>query len=383
MKILILTEFFPKTDKGEITGGVETRAFYIAKELAKEHEVTVITSRFKDTSKFDNFGNINVIRCGVKRSYSQTGSILQRLSYIISAYLIGKKLDIDIIDGYNYISYIPAIWISKKKKIPAIATYHDVWINGDWIKNVGFISGIIGEIIERYILSSKGKKWRLFITNSNATKNKLVDFGVSQNKIYTIYSGIILDMYNKIIVEKYNDLTIVCLARLVKYKKIDNLINAINIVKNEIPNIKCKILGDGPERKSLELLVKRLNLENNVEFMGFVNHSDGAVILKSSHVFCLPSIVEGMGLVTVEAMAAQVPYVNSDIPPTVEITNNGKGGLLFKKEDYKDLANKIIILLKNKKIYNEKFLEAKEQVKIFDWSNITKNIEEIYILATK
>lgn len=154
MNILIITEYFPSSEECNVKGGVEARAFYIAKNLAKNHNVYVITSWEEGLSQKDEFCGISVIRCGKQRKYSQGGSFIERLSFMNEAVKTGKKLDVDIVEGYNFITYPVAYNISKKLNIPRVATYHDVWLGGEWIKNLGFF-GIFGEILERYILSKK------------------------------------------------------------------------------------------------------------------------------------------------------------------------------------------------------------------------------------
>ena len=81
-------------------------------------------------------------------------------------------------------------------------------------------------------------------------------------------------------------------------------------------------------------------------------------------------------------MAAGVPFVSSRIKPTVEITQNGKGGLLFKPEDPNDLSKKINILLSDTGLYGEKVNEGKNLAKQFDWAIIAKQTEEVYHRAT-
>ena len=178
MKILIVSEFFPLSIKAEISGGVETRAYYVAKLLSKKHKITILTSQIKGSKKKERFDGFDVIRCGNIRQYSQKDAFLDRLSFMIYAYKIGKKLDFDIVDGYNFISYAPAYLIAKYKNKPSIATYHDVWIN-QWVKNIG-ITGLIMEILERYVLS---RKWTRFITNSNFTKNNLIKVGIKKEML--------------------------------------------------------------------------------------------------------------------------------------------------------------------------------------------------------
>jgi len=378
LKIGIVTEYFPKSEKAELRGGAEARAFHVAKQLAKKQEVVVIASRERGTPEEDEFLGVKVFRHGKKREYSQKGSLVGRLSFIVEEEKTLEKFD--IVDGYNFISY-PVAWrISKRQGIPAIATYHDVWL-GEWVKNIG-PSGVLGEILERYVLS---RKWEKFIAESGYTRDRLVEAGVKKNRIEVIPSGVDLSLFEEIKTEKYREPTICCIARLVYYKHVDDLIRALELVKSEIPNIKCKIIGSGPEERKLKALVKGLNLRENVEFLGFIKeHRQVIRILKSSHVFCLPSTVEGLGLVVVEAMAAGVPFVVSELPALVETTCR-KGGLFFKPLKYKDLADKLLLVLKDRKVQRALIREGTRQAKKYDWEILVKKIEKVYndVMAVK
>ncbi|AEK20112.1 glycosyltransferase family 4 protein [Methanococcus maripaludis] len=374
MKILIITEYFPSSENCDIKGGVEARAFYFAKNLAKKHDVTVITSFDAGTLHNETISGINVIRCGKKRNYSHGGNFIDRLSFIFSAIKTGKRLDVDIVDGYNFISYIIAYKISKFLNIPRVATYHDVWI-GEWIKNMGLINGIIGEILERYVLS---KKWDKFIAVSKYTKQKLKNKGIREDNISVAYNGIDLENYNSSNDKEEN--TICYVGRLVKYKKVDDLIKAVKIVKNDIPNIKLNIVGSGPEEKNLKKIVTEKNLEDNVKFLGFLkSHSEVMEYLKRAKLFSLPSVVEGFGMVTIEAVACTTPYVNSKIPPTVEITHNGLGGILYEPENISELSDSIKCLLNDNDLYLTKQVECKNLSKNYDWKELSKILEKEYL----
>ena len=377
MRILIVSEFFPKSESCEFSGGVEHRAYHVARELAKKHEVTILAAYEKGAPKVTEFSGIKVIRCGKQLRYTQKGNILGRLSFIIDSARVGRKLKADIVDGYNFMSYPQSYFIGKSLGAPKVITYHDVWV-GKWIKHIG-PSGLLMEFLERYVLFNKGKKWDKFITNSNFTKNNLVNVKIPAEKIQTVYCGVDLDSYKDIYVRKFERPTVCFIGRWVDYKRVDDLIKAINIVKKDIPNIQLKLIGSGPEENKLKGLVKELNLEDNVDFVGFVEkYQDVMKILKRSHVFSLPSIVEGQGIVTVEAMACGVPYVNSRIGPTVEITDNGKGGLLFEPKNYGKLATQLLRLFQDKDLYVKCVKEEKKLVKNFDWKNLAKEIENVY-----
>lgn len=376
MNILILSEYFPNSEKAEITGGVESRAFNVAKRLAKRHKVRIITSWHKGLKRKDRFLNFDVYRVGPNHHYSHAGSIFSRLRFVDAAVNLGRGFsDTDIIDGYSYLTYLAAYEISKKIKKPRLITYHETWL-GEWIKNKGLITGFLGEMWEGRVLRRKFDK---IISVSKFTKMRLVNNGVKQSKIVVIPNGVDIEHFNSIKAKKSPNPTICCINRLTPKKKVDDIIKALSIVRSKIPNIRCKIIGKGIEMDHLNRLVRRFEIEKNVDFVGFLENYDDVIrILKTSHVFCSASVVEGFGMVVVEAMASSVPYVCSDIAPFREITEGGKGGLLFKAEDYKDLAEKIIKLFKDNKLYKAKIREEKELVKKYSWDKITNTIEEVY-----
>ena len=170
MNITYITEYFPYSGEGDITGGVESRCFNIAKNTSKNHNLTIITSWKKGQLRNHKIGNIKILRVGPHHDYSNEGKILSRLKFSLAAYKIAKKIKSDVINGYNFISYLPAYYAAKKIKAKKIATYHEVWL-GEWIKNKGFIAGNLGAIWEKLVLKSK---WDKIISVSKFTANRLI-----------------------------------------------------------------------------------------------------------------------------------------------------------------------------------------------------------------
>ncbi len=369
MKIGIITEYFPKSDILDIKGGAEACAFNEGKYLAKKHNITVITSNEHGVKKKDKILGIKVIRCGRKRKYAQSGSIFSRLIFMLDAYNTGKKEDFDILVGYNFVTY-PIAWkISKKLKKPCVARYHDMWI-GEWVKNFG-ISGIIGELMERYILS---RDLDMILSVSNYTKNKLKKH-FDPEKIMVIPNIVDVSPIN---VQKFTKPTVCCVSRLVDYKRVDDLLRAVAILKETMPDIQCKIIGTGPRDDYLKKLSEKLSIEENVHFCGFLeDHDDVLKIIKSSHIFCLPSIVEGFGIVIVESMALGVPFIASNIPPLVE-ASGGKGGLFFKPKNFEEIADKVEYILNNKELQESLKKEGVMKSKEYTGERIIEKIEIIY-----
>lgn len=374
MKIGIISEYFPKSENLEIRGGIEARTYHLSRNLARSHEVVVIAAREDGVGAVDEVEGVQVLRTGRSKNYTQAGSLSERLSFMRDAVELGKQQDLDIIEGTNFLSY-PVAWkIGTSLGIPCVITYHDVWINR-WIQNIG-LSGVLGEVLERY---TRAKSWDLIIAVSNYTRDNLQNRHFKAENMATIYNGIDIPSYRQIRAEPYAAPTICTVARLVRYKRIDLLISALPLVKKEIPDVMLKIIGSGPEEENLRDLVRKMDLQKHVEFMGFVEHHDDVKrILSASDVFALPSTVEGFGIVVIEALASGTPYVASDIPPIREITEGGKGGRLFRPNNVAELAEGLIELLGDKGRCRETLQGIEEHIRRYDWATLAGEVEQWY-----
>jgi glycosyltransferase involved in cell wall biosynthesis len=320
MKVLWLTDYYDPTDAGKIPGGVEARCYYVAKYFPKNIFLKVI-SRPADQWR----------PAGVS-------AIPERLFFTFNLLLDGLTTDFDLVEGTNYSNYLIAWLLGVLKGKPVVFWYADVFI-GQWIKNMGLI-GVAGEAAERLTLMAPGVK---YIAISEVTKAKLVRSGIKPEMVTVIGCGVDRQEISKIIKEKVTKkYDIVAVSRLVPYKRVDDLIQAVALLKKIFPKIKVAIVGEGPEKINLAKLTDRLGLGLNISFLGRIEkHEDVLRIIASGQVFCHPSVVEGYGIVVAEAMALKVPYVASDIEVIGEITNNGKGGALFRPKDVQNLAEKL------------------------------------------
>lgn len=375
MRILLVTEFFPTGKDLRFSGGVEARTYFVAKYLARRHKVDVVTTRQKGSKNFERLNGVNVHRVGPIAPYnevSQISEIPKKLKFIDSSINLGSKLDPQIVDGANYIGHLISKQISKKNKIKAIFWYPDVFI-GNWVKNAG-LAGIFGWALEKFNLLRSADH---FIAISRATATKLIKNNIPKEKISVIPCGVELNEFN-MSSRKSNQLTVLCISRLVRYKRVDDLIEAFSSVSKKRKNLKLVIIGSGPEKNKLESLSSLLEVRQNVTFLENLRRSDLINTLKNSHIFCLPSEVEGFGITTIEAAAAGVPFVISNIPVFKEITKNGQGGLLYKVGNISDLEKKIEMLLDDKTLYKRKVNEALNLAKNYQWQQIAKDTEKLY-----
>lgn len=376
MKILLISEYFPKGKSLVFSGGVEARTFYVAKHLAKKHQVHVITSKLKGTKSQEKFFGINIHRVGQSRNYQANAhavSIFSLISFTKEAIKIGISLNPDIVDGGNFICHFIAKRISQKNKIPVVFWYPDVFI-GQWLKTSGLISGFSGWILEKYNLFTKAD---CFISISKQTSTKLIKNHINSSIIKTIPCGIDLKEF-KSMISRETPPVITCINRLVPYKNVEDIIWAYAfIVKN---NIRCslKIIGTGQEEVKLKKITLMLGLKKTIHFYKNLPRKELIKLLKSSTVLCSASTVEGFGINIIEAAASGAPYVLSNIKVFKEITKNGKGGLFFKINDIKDLASKLTYFLQDKAIYKRKQSEALNLAKYYDWEKVSRETEDIY-----
>jgi glycosyltransferase involved in cell wall biosynthesis len=371
MKILIISEFFPTGGKLEFTGGVEARNYFVAKYLAKKHDVTVLTTRLVGSKKQEIISKISIIRVGGSTSYkANTSAIIPRINFMRQAILIGSEIKPDIVEGTNFITHFAALRIAKKINIPSVAWYPDVWI-GSWLKNAGAI-GVLGEILERYNLS---QKFNVYIAISHQTELKLKKY--AKNKIIVIACGVDPAEFSSL-VKKPKTRKVLTVARLVKYKNVKDLILAIALLNKEGEKVKLTVIGRGPEEKSLKQLVCQLKLDESVEFKSNLTRSDLITEIKSSSIFCLPSSVEGFGITILETAAYGIPSVLADIPVFEEVTMGWQGSVKFPVNNISKLSTQLRKLIENKKMYEAKSKEAKLLARKYSWEDIAQKTQKVY-----
>ena len=125
-------------------------------------------------------------------------------------------------------------------------------------------------------------------------------------------------------------------GRLAEQKRVDVLLEAFARLAGRRPDVALRLAGDGPERAALERRAARLGLAGRVEWLGA--RDDVPALLAEATVLALPSSGEGVPNVALEAMAAGVPVVATDIPGTRDVVADGAEGLLVPAGDAPALA---------------------------------------------
>ena len=161
-----------------------------------------------------------------------------------------------------------------------------------------------------------------------------------------------------------------------KVKRVEDVVLVFNKVRQVVPS-KLILAGDGPERHSLERLVRELGLGHDVIFLGKVR--DTAHVLEISDVFLLPSETESFGLAALEAMAMGVPVISSNTGGIPEVNLHGISGYLSDVGDVDDMAENTLKLLTDKALLSLFKEQALKRAHDFDLDKILPMYEELYV----
>lgn len=139
--------------------------------------------------------------------------------------------------------------------------------------------------------------------------------------------------------------TIICVGRLSPEKGQAGLLRTFAKVRSSHPQLALRLVGDGPERGALDTLARELGVSDAVEFVGRLPEDETLAEIARSDLLVLPSFMEGLPIVLMEAMAVGVPVIASRVAGIPELVEDGGTGLLFTPSNWDELASAIDRLL--------------------------------------
>jgi len=144
--------------------------------------------------------------------------------------------------------------------------------------------------------------------------------------------------------ENQDNFTVLCVCRFYPRKGLDTLLRAASQLRQTIPQLTIRIVGNGPQYRRLRWICAELRLDGLVHWLGDLPPVRLAEEYRRAHVFCLPSLQEGFGIVFLEAMAAGKPVVAVRAAAVPEVVRNG---ILVEPENPEALADGIDRLYRN------------------------------------
>jgi glycosyltransferase involved in cell wall biosynthesis len=181
---------------------------------------------------------------------------------------------------------------------------------------------------------------------------------------------------------KQERINLIFVGRLVPYKCADVVIEAIGKLNKTLQSqIKFTIVGDGSEKEKLVARVDALNLNDIVQFTGWVDHQKTLEYYSQSDIFCFPSIREFGGAVVLEAMACGLPCIvvnNGGIGEYVTEATGFKIEPLSREYLIEEMAKKIEILVENQQLRSEMSVAAVARAQEFEWEAKAKQVAAVY-----
>lgn len=221
--------------------------------------------------------------------------------------------------------------------------------------------------LKRWIMSKASK----ITVVSAAMRDYCVDAGYDTTKIIVAPMGVDLQSTFTPGVESGEREGLIFVGNLVEIKGLIFLIEAMATLVVRYPNLRLTVVGDGPDRQTLLALVERLQLRNNVYFLGSVPNTQLPDLLRAASVAVMPSLREGLGLVAIEAMGCGCAVVASDLPAIRDSVLPGKTGLLARPGDAEDLAEAIDQLLANEELRSALADNGRRHaIENFDWQTV-------------
>ncbi len=235
------------------------------------------------------------------------------------------------------------------------------------------------------------------ISNSTFTEEKTLEVypvknhcvispGVDVNRFYP--QSKIPDLREKLNISP-EDFFILTIGKFIQRKGIEYLIEAINIIVHEknIKDIQLRIGGRGPLKSKYQDMIKKYELNNHIDFIGYIPDTDLPSYYTEADLFVLPSIVdddgdtEGLGVVFLEANACGTPVIGSKVGGIVDVIEDGYNGFLVAQKNPYEIAEKIKELSEDidlcKWMGNN---GRKKVVEQFNWEKVSEKIIEKYNL---
>jgi glycosyltransferase involved in cell wall biosynthesis len=304
------------------------------------HNVTVISSCFPGSKNEEVVNDVHVIRVG-KSGFSMFVKVF--LYYF--RYLRGNfDVVVEEILGGPRVPFFGSLYI-KERVVGILQQRHKALFQHQFSFPIAFSLSLLERFL---VLPYKNKS---IVVNSLKTREDLGNIGYNRESLSIIHPGLPdwFFLASKLPSFCERPARVICLTKIRGYKLIDEAIRALKIVCKALPNCELVIAGrtnevDPAYEEELRRQVIDLGLSNNVQFRKDISEKEKIELLSSSRVLVLPSVLEGFGIVVIEANACGTPVVVSDGVPADAAVNN-YNALVFPRHDIESMSKSILSLL--------------------------------------
>ncbi|MBD3206229.1 glycosyltransferase [Candidatus Bathyarchaeota archaeon] len=380
MRVLFGCDYFHP-----IVGGGEEWNKQVAFRLNKKgHDVTVLTYKVPGYRVDSILNGVKIRRMGPciitgTRPYLRR-ALVQGLG--VFHYVLKNHDEIDVIQTQAF-PLIPSYFALRILryfgwKIPLTVVWHDVYGFQNNFRFKGFLKGFIRYITELSLLRLS-RYASLVITVSESTKRKLIHSGIPSEKIRVVYGGVDLNDFEGIESDDPKN-NLLYVGRIVPEKRVEDLLEAFKLLLAEESELNLVIVGSGNWMDNLKAHAKYLGIDDRVNFTGFVSNSEKIKLIKESMFLVLPSLMEGLGLVLLEAMACGKPVIAINRGGPREVIEHGVNGFLVEPCSSDSLFEFMLRLVRDAQLREKMGGEGKRLVKKkFTWGIVADRVEEALV----
>jgi len=360
-----------------LLGGAQKRNWEVARRLSDDHDVHMYGMHLWDGPRTIEKDGVTLHGiCEPKELYIDGRRSIKQALYFTRK-LIPPMLnaDPDVIECQK--SSLFPFFATKLNTLVNDAALVGMWTEvwGDyWYEYLG-AKGFLGKQVERAAV----KMPDVVIAISEYMEKELHTIGRTKN-IEVVHNGVEYD-WIKDISPQGESYDVAYLGRLNEHKNVDMILEAVSIASQQIGRpVTCRIIGDGPQRNQLETYTRKLNISDQVEFMGFVEEDrDVMANLKKGSVFVLPSQQEGFSGSILEANACGLPSIITDEENSgnTAIVEDGKTGYIVDPAA-ENIATKITRVIENDDLKRSLSSNADAFSARHRWDNIVDQLENVY-----
>lgn len=263
--------------------------------------------------------------------------------------MLPKNLQFDVIHGQFGTSARRAAMLLECRAITGslIATFR------------GFDANVVPRKVSKSYYTQLFSRAQFITVSSLFMRDRLIELGAPVEKIEIVYNGINVERFLSAPSAPSRDLPFrtVMVARLIDCKGTHVAIQAIARARSEGHDVVLDVVGDGPEKNSLQSLATAQGVSDSIKFHGSLSHDEIVGVFESSHVFLMPGVqgrdgsVEAFGNAVLEAQAAGLPVIGANIGGIPETFVDRFSGLLIPTNNVEALSDAITLLLTNKTLW--------------------------------
>ena len=340
MRICLVYDcLFPHT-----VGGAERWYANVARRLAEDgHEVSYLTLRQWEGDD-PGIQGVRVVSVGPGSAlYTDSGRrrIVPPLRFGLGVFMHllrhGRRYDVVHTASFPYFSLLAAAAVRPLHRFRLVVDWHEVWTKAYWREYLGRWAGTAGWLVQKLCLRAPQRAFCFSRLHAQRLREERVRGEITA--LEGEYDGP-LDAP----APREAEPLAVFAGRHIPEKRVPDLIPAIAQAREAVPELRCVIFGDGPDRPEVERRVAEAGLQDAVEVAGFVEPERIEATLRTALCLVLPSRREGYGLVVVEAAAAATPSVVVRDPDNAatELVEEGVNGFIASSIAPGELAGAIV-----------------------------------------